>query len=86
MPMSLEMAELVARQAEDSSLAVIKVAAERTKDAAVVIRDCIENRAGGWYFTVFSDDRREGQKIIAEYGPYRSDAEAEGLQAKYEGR
>ena len=82
MPMLREMADLVARQTEDSSLAVIKVAAERTKDAAVVIRDCIENREGGWYFTVFSEDR-ENQMIVAEYGPYKTDTEAEGTQAKY---
>lgn len=77
-----EVAELRARQVQDSQLATAKVAEEIAKNPALTVRECIENREDGWYLVVFSEDRR-AQTPIAEYGPYKTDANAEGTQARY---
>lgn len=80
MPMSPEAAELMARQSEDCRFAIAS-----SKEAALPVRSYIDNRDDGWWFVICSDDR-DMQKPIAEFGPYKTATEAEGLQAKYEGR
>lgn len=77
-----ELAELRARQVQDSQLAAAKVAEETAKTPTLSVRECIENREDGWYLVVFSEDKR-AQTPIAEYGPYKTDANAEGTQARY---
>lgn len=74
--------ELSTRMTADASLAKTAVDAENTKGSRVVIRDCIENRADGWWFVVFSEER-DIQKPVGEYGPYARTSWAEEVQVRY---